>query len=79
MAELSSSKMDLHALIKDSIRALYHDCADPTVTLATHDKLWWVVIFHRSSAIDRMHSGQGFATREAALENMLRYFEELIW
>jgi hypothetical protein len=51
---------------------LHPNVLDVKITLASHDKVWWVIIVPNNRPADRIYSQKGSTTKEAAMENMFR-------
>jgi hypothetical protein len=58
---------------------LHPNVLDVKITLASHDKVWWVIIVPNNRPADRIYSQKGSTTKEAAMENMLVDLSQDVW
>ncbi|KAH0338985.1 hypothetical protein KCU81_g7365, partial [Aureobasidium melanogenum] len=71
------NKIALRTQIKDNFRYIYLTEQDPTVTVVTHDKLYWVRIQAKNA--DTWQSSHGCKTEEAALQDMSESLSDEVW
>ncbi|KAH0146683.1 hypothetical protein KCU67_g12146, partial [Aureobasidium melanogenum] len=51
---------------------------DPQIAVATHDKLYWVIVQHED-APEYWFSSEGHKTEEAALQSMAGTLRDQVW
>ncbi|THY80990.1 hypothetical protein D6C93_09704 [Aureobasidium pullulans] len=67
MPSSETTMMDLRAQI-----------VDPIVTVATHNKLWWVVVYGNDRDM-LWRSTKGFSSATSALQNMFDFVSQIVW
>ncbi|KAH0370058.1 hypothetical protein KCU65_g2774, partial [Aureobasidium melanogenum] len=71
-------KIALRAQIKDNFCYVSDIESDPKIAVATHDKLYWVIVDHKDVS-EYWFSSRGYKTEEAALRSMAETLSDLAW
>ncbi|KAG9525346.1 hypothetical protein KCU93_g5978, partial [Aureobasidium melanogenum] len=72
------AKVALRTQIKDNFRYICRTNGDPMVAVATHDKLYWIIVY-ATDASSFWNSGYGHETEEAALQSMSKTLSDVVW
>ncbi|OBW66784.1 MAG: hypothetical protein AUREO_031430 [Aureobasidium pullulans] len=78
MPSSETTMMDLRAQIVENLRFTHPDHKDPIVTVATHNKLWWVVVYGNDRDM-LWRSTKGFSSATSALQNMFDFVSQIVW
>ncbi|KAG9562575.1 hypothetical protein KCU71_g7488, partial [Aureobasidium melanogenum] len=75
---LENDRIALRAQMKDNFRYISDIEGDPKIAVATHDKLYWVIVQHED-APEYWFSSEGHKTEEAALQSMAGTLRDQVW